>query len=147
MATIKNIETGLYRIPLSVTLSDSTHGQITAFELITVRIRDADDAEAQVFDDCRAVGLSPRWKHALHFVGCGVEPSDGRRTAIGREDVAVVGDRAGHARKARQRGDVPLRIVVDHLDAVARSMRDEDAPGLRIECGVVEVAMHRNSTL
>ena len=45
MATIKNIETGLYRIPLSVTLSDSTHGQITAFELITVRIRDADDAE------------------------------------------------------------------------------------------------------
>jgi L-alanine-DL-glutamate epimerase-like enolase superfamily enzyme len=45
MAAIKNIETGLYRIPLSVTLSDSTHGQITAFELITVRIRDADGAE------------------------------------------------------------------------------------------------------
>jgi L-alanine-DL-glutamate epimerase-like enolase superfamily enzyme len=45
MAAIKNIETGLYRIPLSVTLSDSTHGQITAFELITVRVRDADGAE------------------------------------------------------------------------------------------------------
>jgi len=45
MAAIKNIETGLYRIPLSITLSDSTHGQITAFELITVRIRDADGAE------------------------------------------------------------------------------------------------------
>src|ERR1700755_3716466 len=45
MAVIGNIETGHYRIPLSVTLSDSTHGEITAFELITVRVRDADGAE------------------------------------------------------------------------------------------------------
>src|SRR5205823_9034892 len=39
------IETGFYRIPLPVTLSDSTHGEIAAFELITCRIRDADGAE------------------------------------------------------------------------------------------------------
>src|SRR4051794_11851525 len=45
MARIDTIETGLYRIPLPVTLSDSTHGEITAFELITCRIRDADGAE------------------------------------------------------------------------------------------------------
>jgi L-alanine-DL-glutamate epimerase-like enolase superfamily enzyme len=45
MTRIKNIETGHYRIPLTVTLSDSTHGQITAFELLTVRIRDTDGAE------------------------------------------------------------------------------------------------------
>ncbi len=45
MATISNIETGHYRIPLPVTLSDSTHGEIGAFELITVRVRDADGAE------------------------------------------------------------------------------------------------------
>ncbi len=45
MAVIKHIETGLYRVPLSVTLSDSTHGEIKAFELITVRLRDADGAE------------------------------------------------------------------------------------------------------
>jgi len=45
MAAIKTVETGHYRIPLSVTLSDSTHGEITAFELLTVRIRDADGAE------------------------------------------------------------------------------------------------------
>jgi L-alanine-DL-glutamate epimerase-like enolase superfamily enzyme len=45
MAPIKSIEAGHYRIPLSVTLSDSTHGEITAFELLTVRIRDADGAE------------------------------------------------------------------------------------------------------
>src|SRR5438128_11574992 len=45
MAFIKTVETGLYRIPLTVTLSDSTHGEITAFELITCRVRDADGTE------------------------------------------------------------------------------------------------------
>ena len=35
MALIKTIDTGLYRIPLTVTLSDSTHGEIKAFELVT----------------------------------------------------------------------------------------------------------------
>jgi L-alanine-DL-glutamate epimerase-like enolase superfamily enzyme len=45
MARIKTVETGFYRIPLPVVLSDSTHGEITAFELITCRIRDADGAE------------------------------------------------------------------------------------------------------
>src|SRR3954447_16809694 len=45
MPRIANIETGFYRIPLPVTLSDSTHGDISAFELITCRIRDADGAE------------------------------------------------------------------------------------------------------
>src|SRR3954452_3357525 len=45
MARISNIETGFYRIPLPVMLSDSTHGDIAAFELITCRVRDADGAE------------------------------------------------------------------------------------------------------
>src|ERR1700686_2447927 len=45
MALIKTIDTGLYRIPLTVRLSDSTHGKIDAFELITCRVRDADGAE------------------------------------------------------------------------------------------------------
>ena len=34
-----------FRIPLPVVLSDSTHGEISHFELITVRLRDADGAE------------------------------------------------------------------------------------------------------
>jgi len=45
MALIKMIDTGLYRIPLTVSLSDSTHGKIDAFELVTCRVRDADGAE------------------------------------------------------------------------------------------------------
>lgn len=45
MARIAAVETGHYRIPLDVALSDSTHGTITAFELVTVRVRDTDGAE------------------------------------------------------------------------------------------------------
>jgi L-alanine-DL-glutamate epimerase-like enolase superfamily enzyme len=45
MALIKNVETGFYRIPLPLTLSDSTHGEIKAFELITIRLRDSEGAE------------------------------------------------------------------------------------------------------
>src|SRR3981081_1173870 len=45
MALIKKVETGFYRIPLSVTLTDSTHGEMKAFELITIRLRDSEGAE------------------------------------------------------------------------------------------------------
>ena len=45
MPAIGTIATGRYRIPLPVTLSDSTHGEIKAFELISCRVRDADGAE------------------------------------------------------------------------------------------------------
>ncbi len=45
MAKIQTLTVGFYRIPLPVVLSDSTHGEITAFELNTVRVRDADGAE------------------------------------------------------------------------------------------------------
>jgi L-alanine-DL-glutamate epimerase-like enolase superfamily enzyme len=42
---IENIESGFYRIDLPQVLTDSTHGEMRAFELNTVRIRDADGAE------------------------------------------------------------------------------------------------------
>jgi L-alanine-DL-glutamate epimerase-like enolase superfamily enzyme len=45
MAQIRSLEMGHYRIPLSVALSDSTHGVMTAFEVITVRVMDADGQE------------------------------------------------------------------------------------------------------
>ncbi len=45
MAIINSIETGFHPIPLAVTLTDSTHGEMKAFELITVRVRDSDGAE------------------------------------------------------------------------------------------------------
>jgi L-alanine-DL-glutamate epimerase-like enolase superfamily enzyme len=42
---IEDIRADHYRIPLPVVLSDSTHGSIPAFELVTVRVRDAEGAE------------------------------------------------------------------------------------------------------
>jgi L-alanine-DL-glutamate epimerase-like enolase superfamily enzyme len=43
--TIRDVQVDHYRIPLPVALSDSTHGTIRGFELITVRVRDTDGAE------------------------------------------------------------------------------------------------------
>jgi L-alanine-DL-glutamate epimerase-like enolase superfamily enzyme len=45
MANIASIRCGFYRIPLPVVLTDSTHGEMRAFELNTVRLTDADGAE------------------------------------------------------------------------------------------------------
>src|SRR5215831_10188841 len=45
MARIESLQCGHYRVPLPVVLSDSTHGMIASFELITARVRDADGAE------------------------------------------------------------------------------------------------------
>lgn len=45
MATIDSVQADLYRVPLASALTDSTHGEMVDFELITVRVRDADGAE------------------------------------------------------------------------------------------------------
>jgi L-alanine-DL-glutamate epimerase-like enolase superfamily enzyme len=42
---IRDVQADHYRIPLPAILSDSTHGAIPAFELVTVRVRDAEGAE------------------------------------------------------------------------------------------------------
>jgi L-alanine-DL-glutamate epimerase-like enolase superfamily enzyme len=42
MADITAIDPGYYRLPLPVALTDSMHGEMLAFELNTVRVRDAD---------------------------------------------------------------------------------------------------------
>ena len=52
---IARLESALYRIPLPVALSDSTHGTMTHFELITAR----------VFDDAGAEGMG-----YTYTVGC-----------------------------------------------------------------------------
>ncbi len=45
MPRIATVEPGFYRIPLPEVLTDSMHGEMRAFELNTVRVRDADGAE------------------------------------------------------------------------------------------------------
>jgi L-alanine-DL-glutamate epimerase-like enolase superfamily enzyme len=45
MTTIAALEVGCYHVPLPVVLSDSTHGDIYHFALVTVRVKDKDGAE------------------------------------------------------------------------------------------------------
>ena len=45
MARIARIESSLHRIPLPHVLTDSTHGAMRAFEIVTARVRDGDGAE------------------------------------------------------------------------------------------------------
>jgi L-alanine-DL-glutamate epimerase-like enolase superfamily enzyme len=45
MAKIESIRTDAYRVPLATVLTDSTHGVMADFELVTVRVTDSDGAE------------------------------------------------------------------------------------------------------
>lgn len=45
MTTITTLDVGCYHVPLPVVLSDSTHGDIHHFALVTVRVRDSDGGE------------------------------------------------------------------------------------------------------
>jgi L-alanine-DL-glutamate epimerase-like enolase superfamily enzyme len=45
MPAIASLETGFYRIPLPTVLTDSTHGEMRDFELVTARVRDAQGPE------------------------------------------------------------------------------------------------------
>jgi len=44
-ARLRELRADHFRVPLPVTLSDSTHGELSHFELVTVRLRDHDGAE------------------------------------------------------------------------------------------------------
>ena len=56
---IDSLVAGHYRIPLPTALSDSTHGTITHFELITVRLADRDGAEGLGYTYTVGVGGGP----------------------------------------------------------------------------------------
>jgi L-alanine-DL-glutamate epimerase-like enolase superfamily enzyme len=45
MPQIANLETGYYRIPLPILLTDSMHEEMREFEIVTVRVRDRDGIE------------------------------------------------------------------------------------------------------
>jgi L-alanine-DL-glutamate epimerase-like enolase superfamily enzyme len=60
--TIQSIQTDIYRIPLPVTLTDSTHGEMTAFELVTARVRDSEGVEGVGYT--YTVGTNGRAIHA-----------------------------------------------------------------------------------
>ena len=97
MASLASIICGFHRIPLPVVLTDSTHGEMRAFELNTVRLIDVDGAEgvgytfttgrngaavhatlsreiAELFDGAEADEIERIWHKAwwaLHYGGRG----------------------------------------------------------------------------
>ena len=63
MPKIRDLQADHYLVPLPVALSDSTHGTIRGFELVTVRVRDADGAEGVGYT--YTVGAGGAAVHAL----------------------------------------------------------------------------------
>ena len=132
MAIIKTVETGLYRIPLTVSLSDSTHGKIDAFELVTCRVRDFDGAEGvgytytvgrnggaiadalrreipELIEGREADDTEAIWHHvwwALHYGGRGGPPV----LALSALDIALWDLKA-------RRANVPLFRLLGGFDA------------------------------
>ncbi len=129
--TIAALRCDRYRIPLAVALSDSTHGEMTAFDLVTVRIADEEGREGLGYtytaggagagairsliaddlfplldgaDETRTEALWKRmWRHT-HFVGRGGPVS----FAMAAVDIAL------WDLKARQ-ADMPLwRLLGGH---------------------------------
>ena len=60
---LTSLQADHFRIPLPVTLSDSTHGEMTHFELVTVRLRDGEGAEGLGYT--YSVGAGGAAIHAL----------------------------------------------------------------------------------
>jgi L-alanine-DL-glutamate epimerase-like enolase superfamily enzyme len=108
MAKIAAIESGFCRIPLPVLLTDSTHGQMRAFELNTVRVRDAEGAEGigYTFTAGRnggAVDATIKREFGEIFSGEAADDIErlrqrpgGRFTTAGAAGFAIAPDRAGH---------------------------------------------------
>ncbi|RYC05939.1 mandelate racemase/muconate lactonizing enzyme family protein [Nocardioides zhouii] len=63
MTTIASVRTDYHLIPLETVLSDSTHGSIPHFELVTVRVTDSDGAEGVGYT--YAVNSGARAFHSL----------------------------------------------------------------------------------
>jgi L-alanine-DL-glutamate epimerase-like enolase superfamily enzyme len=59
MMTIASVGVDHYRIPLPMVLSDSTHGDIAEFELVTVRVRDAAGTEGLGYTSVTTVNTPP----------------------------------------------------------------------------------------
>jgi L-alanine-DL-glutamate epimerase-like enolase superfamily enzyme len=63
VTTIESIQTDYFLVPLETVLSDSTHGTIPHFELVTVRVTDSDGAQGMGYT--YAVNSGARAFHAL----------------------------------------------------------------------------------
>lgn len=138
--------------PASVTHQRGRPGRSIAHWVISLRsmtcsvgpccIADTgDNANSPPLQDGCSIRPRAGREDAFDFAGCGVQPGDRRCAPIGRKDLPVVGNRTGNPGKVRQRRNVCLTIEIDHLQAVPGRVRNEDAARLRVEGGVIEIAV------
>jgi hypothetical protein len=80
-----------------------------------------------------AVRLGARLEDGPRFKADCLNPGQACRSAVCDEDNPIVGDNPGCFWKPWQCCKVSLRLMVDHLDAIAPRMRDEDTAALQVE--------------
>jgi len=147
---LSEIRADHYRIPLPVALSDSTHGLIEGFELVTVRVRDEDGAEGAGYT--YTVGTGGAAVHAVltRDLAPRLAGREAERDADGdgegkAEDIAhpapgeVAPDFAGHEEHAesglrdeRGRGDED-RLELPPLRRIAQQRVQQARPPAALE--------------
>jgi hypothetical protein len=72
------------------------------------------------------------------FKGVAIAPCLACRPAVGHKDLTLVSNYAGRFWKIVQCAHVPVRVMVDHFNAVAARVRNEHTTRFRVECSMVE---------
>ena len=133
MPRLDRIEAGHYRIPLPEVLTDSTHGAMADFELITCRVTDADGAEGVGYT--YTVGRNGgAVHHILAHEIAELAAGAGRRPDRGAVAARVVGAALRRPRRAGGAGAIRLRH---------RALGPQGEAGRDARCGGCSAGMTR----
>jgi L-alanine-DL-glutamate epimerase-like enolase superfamily enzyme len=111
VAKIDRLRCGLYRVPLPKPLSDSTHGMMADFELVTVQIRDTDGVEGLGYTYTVGAGGSAIRAMVDDYLSQRVVGQDGDDTERLWQDMwwtLHYAGRGGHATSAISAVDIAL---------------------------------------
>ena len=98
------------------------------------------DRERSLWTNRDTVWSNAGLENGPRFQSACIDPSQGRRSAVGYKNVPIIGGNARSFRKARQSGDVSTAVVIDHFDAVPTRVRHENAAALGVEGTMIEGA-------
>jgi hypothetical protein len=77
------------------------------------------------------------------FKGFAIEPYQACRPTVGHKYLTLVSNYAGRFWKIVQCTHVPVRVMVDHFNAIAAGVRNEHTTRLRVESSMVEKSTTR----
>src|SRR3954454_8664709 len=98
------------------------------------------DPEVGSRDDHGSIRAAAGLVRGARFQGVGIKQRNAGAAAVGDQNLPIVSDGTCYARKSWQGRKVFAGIVVDHLDAIAGGVCNEDTPAFCIEGGVIELA-------